>query len=333
VRPVHGDPGPWLEFMEQLVPNEEDRHNTLKWCATLMAKPEVRMQIALLMISEKQGVGKTTLGGEILASIIGKENTSFPGSNEMTSQFNSWVAHKRLAVVNEIYHGASWKVYNDLKSVISDKEIMVNTKFVKAYTIENWCHVFACSNSMKALKMTREDRRWLIPQLTDVIWPREKFIAFYEWLDNGGRNVILHWAKTWGDYFTAADRAPRSETKTEMAEHTRSEALLLASEIGDAVADSPAPKAISARMLGMVVRARCTERVYETDMEMLGEITECRPDDMFRIKKYVKIGSIKHYVVVNAALKRLIEQNPDQEGALVRQHMMKPEEVSQGAAI
>jgi hypothetical protein len=81
----------------------------LKWCATLIARPSIRMGYGLLLISEQQGIGKTTLGAHILAPLVGLHNTSFPGENDITSAFNEWVAHKRLAVISEIYSGSSWR--------------------------------------------------------------------------------------------------------------------------------------------------------------------------------------------------------------------------------
>jgi hypothetical protein len=32
------------------------------------------------------------------------------------------------------------------------------------YEIENWLHVYACSNSLNALKLSSDDRRWFVPE-------------------------------------------------------------------------------------------------------------------------------------------------------------------------
>ena len=80
-----------------------------------------RMSYGMLLISEKQGVGKTTLGASILGPLIGTWNCSFPGENDILAQFNEWVAHKRLAVVSDSrpvsalsppwpYPHAAWRV-------------------------------------------------------------------------------------------------------------------------------------------------------------------------------------------------------------------------------
>ena len=76
--------------------------------------------------------------------------------------FNTWAAHKRLVVAHEIYSGQSRKAYNLLKSVITDDVLRVSKKFVPEYEVTNHAHIVACSNSLRALGVAAEDRRWLI---------------------------------------------------------------------------------------------------------------------------------------------------------------------------
>jgi len=57
---------------------KRDRIELMRWCATLIARPDIKMNYGVLLISETQGVGKSTLGEKILAPLIGKLNASFP---------------------------------------------------------------------------------------------------------------------------------------------------------------------------------------------------------------------------------------------------------------
>ena len=47
-----------------------ERYEVMKWCATLIARPDVRMTYAMLLISEQTGTGKSTMG-EILSQLVG----------------------------------------------------------------------------------------------------------------------------------------------------------------------------------------------------------------------------------------------------------------------
>jgi hypothetical protein len=130
IRPEKGDPSPFLEFMEHLVPEAVERIELLRWIATLVARPKIKMVYGVLLISEMQGVGKGTLGEKILAPLVGEENVSYPSEHDIVeSAFNYWLAHKRLAIIHEIYAGSSSKAYNRLKSIITDRYITVSKKF------------------------------------------------------------------------------------------------------------------------------------------------------------------------------------------------------------
>ena len=106
IEPAEGSAALAEEFFENLFPVKEDRTMALKWCATLVCDPEIRMLYGVLLMSILQGVGKTTLAQSILRPLIGSWNVSFPTEQTICkSEFNGWKAHKRLAIVNEIYQG------------------------------------------------------------------------------------------------------------------------------------------------------------------------------------------------------------------------------------
>jgi len=192
-----GDASRWIDFMKHLVPVMKDRQHLLRWCATLIAKPTVKMHYGVLLISETQGVGKGTLGERILAPLIGVANVSQPSEHDIVDNaFNYWSAHKRLAVVHEIYAGHSAKAYNRLKSLVTDKTITVSKKYMAEYQIENWLHIFACSNSKRALKLDDQDRRWLVPAIGDDKRNAIYWQEFNHWLtQEGGLCIIKGWAE------------------------------------------------------------------------------------------------------------------------------------------
>lgn len=238
VKPEHGDPGPWLDFMARLVPDEADRKEALRWIATLVARPDIKMLYGMLMISETQGVGKGTLGEKILAPLVGDLNVSYPSEGEIVdSNYNYWLAHRRLAIVHEIYAGHSAKAYNKLKSVITDRYITVSKKYQASYEIENWLHVFACSNSKRAIQLSTDDRRWFVPRVTEERQPPEYWGVFNKWLnDEGGLGIIRQWASD----FVAAENpvergasSPWSVAKKEVVEEGFSPGMALVAEFLD----------------------------------------------------------------------------------------------------
>lgn len=223
---IKGDAGPWIDYMTRLIPEKQDRDALLKWCATLIARPDIRMIYAVLLISEIQGVGKTTLGEKILAPIIGYGNVSFPTEKAVVdSAFNGWMAHKRLAIIGEIYSGHSWKAYDTLKGAITEKKIEVNQKFQMPYTLDNWLHVLASSNSPRALKIDNADRRWLVPKVTEEKQTANYWLSLNEWLRDGGLGIIKWWASEYvreHGHVLPGDAAPMTARKGEMISDSRS---------------------------------------------------------------------------------------------------------------
>lgn len=326
---IQGDPKPFLDFIDYLFVHKKEAEEALRWVATLIARPDMRMSYGLLLISEAQGVGKTTLGSSILAPLVGSQNVSYPSENDINADFNGWVAHKRLAVVNEIYSGSSWKAYNALKSVITDTDLTVNQKYMRQYEIENWCHVLACSNSMRALKMENDDRRWLYPEVTEVAWPKHKFVAFRKWLNSGGLSIIKAWAENFeasgGQYVTPSERAPMTERKLEMIEGSRSEAQAEAAAIAETMKDADRPMAVLIKEVVGWCRDHVQGRVFDSDYELRRSMTET---GCFAWQKRIKVGGRLQYAIINPKLMDILARSEaDEETKLIRDNICKPSDI------
>ncbi len=300
VRGEEGDPKPFLDFVEYMFPNDEEREHVLKWMATLISRPKIRMHYGLLLVSEAQGIGKTTLGSNILAPLVGVQNCAWPAESEIVnSDFNDWLAHKRLLVVNEIYSGHSWKAYNKLKSVITDSEVQVNQKYQRRYIIENWAHVIACSNSKRALRIEGDDRRWFYPEVAEYPWPHRRFEMLREWLESGGLGIIKTWAERYGSYVQPGERAPMTERKKELIEGSRSEGQQEAVDMASAMLSYEGPIGIAMKAIVFAVRAAVQGKVFDSDYELRKAMT----DAGLRVwPKRLKIGGRLQYVMVNTKL-------------------------------
>lgn len=234
--PIPGDPAPWLEYLAHMLPEPGDRELVLRWLATLIALPRIRMKYGLLLISATQGVGKSTLG-VILSKVLGAPNVSFPSENSIVdSAFNSWLTRKRLIFANEIYCGHSRRPYDRLKTYMTDEVVEVNEKGVPQYPMENWAHFIACSNSDAALHLDNEDRRWLVPTVSDSLKPREWWDRLHGWLAADGPGIIARWAADYVasvDHVRPGDHAPDSIRKRAIVEGSRSEGQQLAAQLAE----------------------------------------------------------------------------------------------------
>ena len=89
---------------------------------------------------------------------------------------------------------SSYKAYNKLKSVITEQTLTVEEKYQPNYEVENWCHIFACSNDERAIKFAIDDRRWLVPQVTEKTWGLPNWKRLHKWLKEDGLGIIKQWA-------------------------------------------------------------------------------------------------------------------------------------------
>ncbi len=326
IKPIKGDPAPWLEFLAYMFPVEAERKEVERWCATLIARPELRMEYGLLLVSEAQGIGKTTLGSEILGRLVGDHNVGFPSEKAITEgAFTDWIAQKRLIVVNEIYSGHSWKAYNTLKSYITDRDVTVNAKFRQPYIIDNWAHIIACSNSMKALRMEQDDRRWYYPRISEVRWKPEKFKAFYNWLASGGLRIIAHWAANYGNYVKPSERAPMTQRKKDMIAESRTEAQTEVAALAEAAARLEQPSVLLMKEVEMWARTAVQGKIYDSSYELRKAMKD---SGMFQIGERMFLGGRLQYAMVNEAAMAKVNGLGDKElVAALKPFIVKPSAV------
>jgi hypothetical protein len=92
---------------------------------------------------------------------------------------------------------------------------------MEPYKLDNWMHVFACSNSNRALKLSHQDRRWFVPKITSKKLPPEWWEMFNNWLTREeGLSIIRRWcderAQDGANIVREGEEAPNSATKKEM---------------------------------------------------------------------------------------------------------------------
>jgi hypothetical protein len=333
IRAEAGDASPFIEFLHYMIPKESECHEVKRFCATLIAKPEIRMAFGLLTISETQGVGKTTLTNRILAPLVGFNNVGYPTENDIVeSQFNSWMANKRLVVVSEIYSGHSWKAYNKLKTYITDKEIMVNEKNQKRYKTENWAHFCASSNSPKAMKIEDSDRRWLCPTLTEAKWPLKKFDELNKWINSGGLAIIKHWAETFGDYVAVGEPAPMTSKKKEMIAASRTTEEVVAAELAERLVYMKIEAVLTSREIEVWAARENKGKIFSTAHDLRKAMVA---EGMVQYHKRIRVAGTLQYVLISPALyekhRQVFEaanENDDQVGEIIRTSVKYPNDIA-----
>lgn len=289
-----GSDQPFLEFVEQLIPDALDRHEFLRWLATLIARPDIRMHYGVLLTSDAQGTGKSTVGEKILFRLVGMHNCSTPSGSDLDGPWNSWMHNVRLAFFDELYQGHGFPNYNALKSAITADKVLVNEKYEKAVTASCWVHILACSNSIRALGIAPNDRRWLIPRVTERPWPEERWIEFNRWLGMDGLSIIRRWAVEFcaieGNIVPTGARAPGTTRKQELTQESGSVLKQWLADLAERVTNDGIKAAFGMTTLLKHIHEHVDERAKDKPLELA---------DMLQGHGFVRIAGNRHRICKN----------------------------------
>ncbi len=112
-QPLEGDVTPFLEHLTYLYDGDEATIKfVLDWMACLVQKPQQKQSSALLLTSEAEGIGKG-IKGQMLAQLVGVNNTRYLSPDALSSDFNDWLASASLVIVEEFEdmgNSLSWMV-------------------------------------------------------------------------------------------------------------------------------------------------------------------------------------------------------------------------------
>lgn len=223
-----GDVTWFLDHMEYMFPDEQERDFALDYLALLARQPAVKINFALL-IRSAQGTGKSAIG-KLMRRIIGEANTVEPDSNAIWSDFNDWQEGKQLAVIHEMMMTRSKKheVANHLKQIITEDKVRINPKNSKAYVIENYINLLCFTNYVDAVHLEDGDRRWLV--LASDAQPRPEeyyktlFEKYIESKDVAGAAAVKHYLISREVKLNPKGRAPMTKAKESMRNLSRSDA-------------------------------------------------------------------------------------------------------------
>lgn len=161
----------WLEYIEHLIPNVDERRWFIQWLAFKARSPGTPGP-AVLMVAREQGAGRGTLF-DIMERYWGERFTrtvpftTFTGKTHQ-SQYNEWQVGSVMAFVNESSEatdGSTYQTkhntYEHLKEVLDPRprRIEVRVKGRDNYVALTHTSIIVASNHVNALPIDESDRR------------------------------------------------------------------------------------------------------------------------------------------------------------------------------
>ena len=194
-----------------MFPDDFDYKLVMEFIAYCVQNEGDKIHYVLLIIG-KQGTGKSYIG-KTLSKIIGTQNVNSVETEELHTNFNSWLPHKSLIVIEELMDQGRIALGNKLKTMITEGSLRVNEKYVKPYEIDNKANFLSFTNHDKPIIIEDGDRRYCV--IDSPVEPQddEYYKILWPWTDNNlgvVLNHLLNWDLT---HFNPKQKAPFTVAK------------------------------------------------------------------------------------------------------------------------
>lgn len=192
--PSKDDAKMWLEHVEYIVPNEEQREHLLDWMAFTLQKPELKINHQVLMAGNPR-VGKDLMFLP-MTEYFGHHNVAHPQAEQMHGTFNEFLNGKKLIMVEEIMNFEKRSYENQLKPLCAapPKHLHVNSKGMKQYEIPNLISLVFFSNEHDAISIrTKGDTRYFCLWCDATRRDDKYYIDLMAWYESGGYEASVGW--------------------------------------------------------------------------------------------------------------------------------------------
>jgi hypothetical protein len=167
---VSADPAMFLEHMDYLIPDKQERELVLNWLAFKFQNPALRSYAVVMVADGVYGTGRSWLIGMLRMALQGMVNTAsllqLLGKGTSAQQnYNDWKAGCQFLVVEEakevIDRGVFYQGYEQFKQEVDIRpyEARINPKFGRTRMESIYFNALIFTNHKDALTLPENDRR------------------------------------------------------------------------------------------------------------------------------------------------------------------------------
>jgi hypothetical protein len=164
------------DLFYHLLPIEDEREYVLDWFHHSLVG---RCETVLCLIGAR-ATGKGLVANNICESLHGRPYFQIAKQEILTDKFNNEFNNKRLIFFDEVDISGEREVAK-FKAFANDK-IALEKKGVDSETVDNYASMILASNSKKDFRVEPQDRRFSVPEITDVqfntVYPETEIDAF-----------------------------------------------------------------------------------------------------------------------------------------------------------
>ena len=224
VAPKEGDVEPFLALVRHIFTGAEEASLRwfLRWLAYPLQHPGVKLFTSVVLHGIRHGTGKSLLGYTI-GRIYGKNFTEIR-QGDLHGNFNEWAENKQLVLGDDVAGGDKRHDAEILKTMITQRELRVNVKFLPSYVVPDCINYIFTSNHPDAFFIEDDDRRFFVHEVLVGPLSEEFYVAYDLWLDGDGAEALFHYLLNLelGDFNPAAP-AIRTQAKDRMIANIQSD--------------------------------------------------------------------------------------------------------------
>lgn len=221
--PIKGDLKPFTTLLKNLIPDAGECSFVEKWFAKLIQEPATKYNVALVLWSPIQGVGKNLLV-ETIGNLFNERHFGVVGQEVFADAFTDWQANKCLIVCDEVSSSDKRHIADRVKGWITSTKNNINCKHEPKFTQPNYIKYVFLSNHPDAVFFDNTDRRFFAVQTSSHQLSKEEVREFIKWRNNSGYSALLEYLINLDtSEFDPSAPAPSSVSKLNMVEANKSD--------------------------------------------------------------------------------------------------------------
>jgi hypothetical protein len=141
--------------------NDEDASNYgLNWISHIIQKPETKTDVAIVIFSQVEGVGKNILW-DFITKLLEGYTAKFRDTDAICDRFNGELMGKLICIGDEIESRAQ-HIANQLKDIITRREEVIEFKGKDKILIKDFKNYAFTTNNENVFKISDSDRRFMM---------------------------------------------------------------------------------------------------------------------------------------------------------------------------
>lgn len=209
-----GDVTPFLEHLEYLIPNQDERDIVLDYLAHNVQHPGEKIHFALI-IQSMQGIGKSYIG-RVMGAMLGEHNVSRPSNESIHEPFTGWQKSCCLVVIEELMSRGRLELMNKLKPMITDETTMVREMYKAPYQQPCKFNFLMFTNYRDSIIITDDDRRYCVIYSDAVKRPHSYHTTLRKWTADNIGAIYSYLLSRDLSHFNPKSEAPMTAGKQEL---------------------------------------------------------------------------------------------------------------------